>query len=443
MCILLLGAFVGYVMPWATAVWGGAVLVALIMRWAAYRAARKGRASRLARTPRLAYFVLCVPWALAVVPFESAGTGVLGMGWSLVLLPFVLLVTTGLVCAGDRLLARATLAVLSRDDSPVGRIPWVAPKAGRRLAGIGKDQTRPELPYDAPERFVGAGREVWGPAHIDIPLKAKEPGRSPGRLGQSELLHRIGMDLSELGHGAREITDPLPGFSMEKVNGLPSVLWLQGARDAEPEPPDLRGLGRSSSSSVPNRLYLRAQCISWSGQVVVSVFVHAALEARELRLTVRPHVNTPLYNDLRVTVAPAGKRGLRLLGWLTVQSLLDSVAGPVTLWRLAARLGEKTEARVAEKDPVSLRDRYSTEEVVDMHMSDDAKRHVVLMQTCVFRTVAVYLDELGIDTAAYERQVAAVITNIQVFGDNNAPIQNVAGSGISDVRQKNTDQGDN
>ncbi|MDX3492613.1 hypothetical protein ACKI1I_00555 [Streptomyces turgidiscabies] len=50
-------------------------------------------------------------------------------------------------------------------------------------------------------------------------------------------------------------------------------------------------------------------------------------------------------------------------------------------------------------------------------------------------------EELGVDTAPYERQVAAVITNIQVYGDNNAPIQNVSGSGISNVGQDNKAQG--
>lgn len=70
-----------------------------------------------------------------------------------------------------------------------------------------------------------------------------------------------------------------------------------------------------------------------------------------------------------------------------------------------------------------------------MHQADDAERHVVLMQTCVFRAVSEYLEGLGVDTAPYERQVAAVITNIQVYGDNNAPVQNVAGGGISNVGQ--------
>ncbi|MGW1023637.1 hypothetical protein ACWD4J_07930 [Streptomyces sp. NPDC002577] len=157
---------------------------------------------------------------------------------------------------------------------------------------------------------------------------------------------------------------------------------------------------------------------------MVSVFVHAALEAGELRLTVRSQVITPVYNELRVAGTPVVKRGPRLLGWLVAQSILDAVAGPVALWRFVTRLGlggRREEGRAEGKDPVSLPDRYSTEEVTDMHQSDDAKRHVVLTQTCIFRTVSEYLEEVGVDTAPYERQVAAVITNIQVYGDNNAP----------------------
>ncbi|MBV2357486.1 hypothetical protein KUM39_24490 [Streptomyces sp. J2-1] len=310
-------------------------------------------------------------------------------------------------------------------------------------------QTRPELPYDDPERFVGAGRYVWGIADMNVPLRPKDAEASVKSFEDEELLRRMGVALRDLGRGAREITEPLPGFSVAQVKGLPSALWLRRTRVAKPADPDLRGRGRLSPSSVPDRLYLRAQCVSWDGQVVVSVFVHAALEAGELHLTVRPHVMTPLYNELRVTEAPLARRGARLAAWLGVQSLLDAAAGPLALWRFAARLGrglsERPEeggvGRGEEKDPVSVRDRYSVEEVTDMHQSDDAKRHVVLMQTCVFRTVSAYLEELGVDTAAYERQVAAVITNIQVYGDNNAPIQSVAGNNIAGVGQHNTSQG--
>ncbi|MER6128685.1 hypothetical protein ABT173_40220 [Streptomyces sp. NPDC001795] len=69
-----------------------------------------------------------------------------------------------------------------------------------------------------------------------------------------------------------------------------------------------------------------------------SPFAHAALEAGELRLTLRPHVMTPLYNELRATDAPVAKRGMRLCGWVAVQALLDAVDGPLALRRLVTRL---------------------------------------------------------------------------------------------------------
>jgi hypothetical protein len=436
--VLLLFSAVAYAVPRATLIWAGAVLLACLMRWASLRAVRRGRKSKLAPYPRMAYLVLCVPWVLAVVPYGPIPGEAIALRTGLLVLPFALLAGAALVCAADRLLARAALARLVRDGVTLDRLPWAPARAAHRMTRIATDQNRSELPYDHPEKFVGAGRHVWAAADLGIPLTRKDPEVSVTPFGEHELLRRMGTALEELGRGAREITDPLPGFTVTQIKGLPSDLWLRRTRAAKPDAPDLRGLGRRSPSSVPDRLYLRAQCVSWDGQVVVTLFVHAALEAGELRLTLRPHVMTPLYNELRVTGNPVNRRGMRLYGWVAVQALLDAGHGPITLWRRVARLAlgvRPDDGRAEEKDPVSLRDRYSIEEVTDMHQADDAYRHVVLMQTCVFRTVSAYLEERGVDTAAYERQVAAVITNIQVYGDNNAPIQNVAGSGISHIGQ--------
>ncbi|MGW6358743.1 hypothetical protein ACWFR5_27110 [Streptomyces sp. NPDC055092] len=444
LCFLLLLAAAGYVSPWATAIWVGAVLVALTMRWAAFRAQRKQKLnSRLARRPRLAYLPLVIPWMLALVPYDPGADVVSMARLGLAVVPFGFLAGMAVVYAGDRLAARAALSVLSRRQVSRDALPWARQKATRRMSTIGEEQEERQLPYDASQHFIGAGRDHWGAAHINIPLKPKDPEEPVKPFGEAELLRRVGAALDELGRGVREITDPLPGFSMERVLGLPSHLWLQRTREAKGAAPDLTGRGRKSPSSEPTRLYLRAQCISWDGQVVVSVFVHAALEAGELRLTVRPHVMTPLHNELRVTAAPVGKHGVRLLWWMTAQALLDAAVGPLALWRFVTRigLGESIEGRIEEEDPVSLRDRYSTEEVSDMHQSDDAKRHVVLMETCVFRTVAAYLRHLGIDTTAYDQQVAAVTNNIQIYGDNNAPIQNVVGSGNSNIGQGPANQG--
>ncbi|WP_369147337.1 hypothetical protein [Streptomyces sp. R44] len=435
--VLVLVVSVACAVPRPAAVWGLALLVALVMWWAALRAARNGKRSRLARSPRVAYFVLSVPLLCALVPWKASGS-VISMRAGILLLPVAWLAAAALACTVDRMAARAAMARTVRNGAATDCLPWSAVRARRRAASLEEGQARKELPYDQPERFVGAGRDVWGVADISIPLKHKDPLGRIELSGETELLDRVGAALDELG-GSGDITDPLPGFSVAQVLGLPSALWLQRIGAPKVTLPDLRGRGRRSPSSVPDRLYLRAQCVSWAGQIVVNVFVHAALEAGELRLTVRPHVMTPLYNELRVADAPLSKRGVRLLGWVALQGLLDAAGGPFALFRFVRRLAlrEPGVARTEEKDPVSLRDRYSMEEITDMHQSDDAKRHVVLMQTCIFRSVAAYLEELGIDTARYHEQVAMVITNIQVYGDNNAPIQNVAGSGISQVGQEN------
>ncbi|MFJ3617381.1 hypothetical protein ACIPSH_04430 [Streptomyces iakyrus] len=439
--ISVLCGLAAYAMPWAFSIWAVAVGVALFLRWAAFRAIRKAGPTRWTPSRRLAYAVLFAPWLLALLAYGPVDGVVFEFRLELALLPFGLGAAVMLAYVVDRLAARAALGALVREGVSSDDLPWVAARAGRRMSDIGKEQAQLALPYDASEQFVGAGRDVWGPARISIPLKPKNAEESVRPFGEAELLRRVGTALNELGRGAREITDPLPGFSMERILGLPAVRWLQRTRETKVEVPDLSGLGRKSPSGVPDRLYLRAQCISWDGQIVVSVFVHAALEAGELRLTIRPHVMTPLYNELRVTATPAQTRGMRLLRWLAVQSLLDTGMGPVVLWRLVARLGEKAEGPADDEDPVSLRDRYSTQEVTDMHQGDDAKRHVVLIQSCVFRTLAEYLDEHGIDLAPFERQVATVTNNILVYGDNNAPIQNVVGSDISGVGQGNTNQG--
>ncbi|MCX0245798.1 hypothetical protein [Streptomyces drozdowiczii] len=448
--LLLVFVAVASVAPWASAVWGTAALLALFLRWAAARAERKPRAVGRSSRPGLAYLVLCLPWLLAVVPYAwPIGGQVIGIRLELVFAPFVLLIGGAVVFAADRLVARASLGRIVGGEIASGRLPWVAPKGKRRIARLKDGQGLIELPYDVPERFVGAGRYVWGIADMIVPLKPKSANGAVEPFEDRELLARMREALRDLGRGPQEITEPLPGFTASDVVGLPSDLWLRRARNAKAGEPKLRGRGRQSPSSVPDRLYMRAQCVTWDGEVVVTVFVHAALEGGELHLTVRPHVVTPVYNELRGTDAPLALRHFRLLRWLTVQSLLDAVVGPLAAWRFAARFGrgpakhleESGGGRGEEKDPVSVRDRYSMEEVTDMHQSDDAKRHVVLMQTCVFRTVAEYLEELGVDTAPYEQQVAAVITNIQVYGDNHAPIQNVAGSNISGVSQGSAPQG--
>ncbi|MFI8103316.1 hypothetical protein [Streptomyces sp. NPDC086023] len=413
--------FLAWLRPEAAVLWGGAVLLSLGLAWT---------------TRGVGFFplaVLVVPWILAANDTAGARPGT--VGWML-WLPLAYLGAMTAVCLVDRLVVLRSLAALQHGrGTPVPR-PWAGVLAARKIARLA-DADDAWLPYDeATQRFIGAGRETWHAAHFAIPLRPKEKGAQITPFTEEELLGHLGQALRQLGRGEAEITDPLPGFAVDRVVALQAPLWLLHIRKPERGVPDPRGQGRRSPTSHPERIYLRAQTVSWSGQVVVTTFVHCALEAGDLRLTLRPHVMTPLYNEFLVLANPLRLRGPRLAGWLAAQAVPDAVARTAAVWRRAAGKGPRSRRR-EEKDPVSLRDRYSFEEILDMHQSDDATRHVVLMETCAFRTVAEFLKERGVDTALYEKQVATVINTIQVFGDNTAPIQAVAaGQSAAGVSQQ-------
>ena len=177
--VLLLAAAVAYAVPRAAAVWGAAVLLACLMRWAALRASRKGKKSKLAPSPRVAYLILCVPWLLAVVPYEPVHGEAVTLRSGLLLLPFVLLVGAALVCTGDRLTARAALSRIVREGIAADRLPWVAAKAGRGMRRSAASRRGANCPTTM-EGFVGAGRDAWGVADIGSPCQTQGPG---GKVG--------------------------------------------------------------------------------------------------------------------------------------------------------------------------------------------------------------------------------------------------------------------
>jgi hypothetical protein len=259
-----------------------------------------------------------------------------------------------------------------------------------------------------------------------MPLRAKEDGRPRQRLDDGELLYALAWDL-KTPVSAEEITQRPPFLTATPVKGMPAAMWLKVTRDTNRKL-DLAGLGGRAPSGRPDRLYLRIQSIIPPGQLVINVFVHAALEGDELRLTVRPQVCTPLYPELR------GLSPVPLSSRLAVNALLDVL---VLAWSLI-RLSEPAPPPPPETHPVSLRDRFSVQEPTDMHESDDAKRLVTLIQRRVFRTTQRYLDQKGISTKEFDRQVNGVFQMINIYGDNNAPIQAVAGDDISDVNQQPT-----
>ncbi|CNE49398.1 Uncharacterised protein [Mycobacterium tuberculosis] len=349
--------------------------------------------------------------ALVFARLVQAG-GLTPPGLALWILPFGILVGLTSACALDRVLA---IQSMGRELFPrISALP-----SHRRVRARAKAQFDRRLPYDdTHEHFIGAGRDVWSPAVISLPLRLKDGVTSPGRLHDGELLDAI---IRKVCAPAHEMTDPLPHLSAVPVVGMPAARWLNANWSGAEQDVDPTALSGRAPSSLPDRLYLRIQTISWEGQIVVNVFVHAAFEADELRLTLRPQVDTPPYPRLR-TVSQRVSRTLPL------NAFLDALA---SLWP-----PKPAKARPpVDVDPVSLRDRYSLEEATDRHQNDDAKRHVTLIQRRVFEIVQHHLNEKGIATEEYTKQVDTVFNMINIYGDNNAPVQQVAAGGDASASQ--------
>ncbi|MGW7287783.1 hypothetical protein ACWGH4_20110 [Streptomyces sp. NPDC054847] len=367
-----------------------------------------------------------------------------GRAWTL-LLPLVWLLCAWPVYFVDRMIARHSVYRLlagagaptgAARRTPGGRPLW-APAFGRhrrrRAAELAEGQLRPEHPYDVQQRFVGAGLDLWAPAVPTTSLRtagAGDGGEAEGAarpFGEAELLEHIGAALLRI-EEAEGLTEPLPGFSVTQVVGIQAPLWLIRARGSKQKEPDLHD-SRYAPSGRPERLYLRARCVTWQGQVTVTMFVNVALEAGRLRLTLRPHVMAPLHNRLILNVLremlPLYQVVLSGLG----ESLLDSFTGALAPWY------RRREQHGRVQDPVSVREHFSMAEISDMHQSDDERRLVVLMESCVFDAVSSFLKEHGIDSGNFDQQVSVIINNIQVFGDNLAPIQSITGAQVTGSSQ--------
>lgn len=431
--LLAVGALVALIAPLAAGLWAAAALLGFLFTTGGARDKEEEEEG-----DRSAALLLWVPPLVGIfAPWAALDDE--GRAWSLVL-PFVWLLCTWPVYVADRLVVRHSVyRLMAGDPQPepgAGKL-WTPPFGRhrmRRAAELAEGERRLEQPYDADHRFVGAGLKTWAPAVPTTPLKADDAGdkdtpASSARLfGEAELLEHIGAALLSFGQ-ADGLTDSLPGISVERVVGIQAPLWLLRARGSKHTEPGLHD-NRFAPSGRPERLYLRARCVTWQGQVTVTMFVNVALEAGRLRVTLRPHVMAPLHNVLILAVLGEMLPLYQVVVSGIGESFLDAIRGSLTPWYRRRGNGG------AVKDPASLREHFSMEQISDMHQSDDERRLMVLMESCVFDAVSAFLTDHGIDSGIFDQQVSVIINNIQVFGDNLAPIQSMTAQRMTTAQQK-------
>lgn len=372
----------------------------------------------------------------------------------------------------DRVVALGYTQSLRPARKTVAQRPRWAPYSASRIAAIEEMETWQTIPYvreGSTSHFLGAGRDAWFPGAVRLQLtaadaddkdaRAQDPddeaydayadfeGRRPSRgphgyrpFEADDLLDRVRDELLALSGNLTE-THALPNCEVAEMFGMPAYLWRDlksprggGWPEVEAEAMSLNG--RSSPSSARSRRYLSAQVASWGGNVVVTVFVHAALEGRTLHFVTRPHVIAPPFPQ----AAGWPRRGRRLalqLAKLPVDCVADTAALAARAYRVVGHslrtLPPAREQQAAAvpphrpDQPLSLRERYAMRTVADMHQEEDVRRHVSIIQKLMFNAVEEFLEEHGVAVAGFVRQVSIIQNNTLIYGDSN--LVNTAATG--------------
>ncbi|WP_405686561.1 hypothetical protein [Streptomyces sp. NBC_00057] len=370
----------------------------------------------------------------------------------LLVAPHLLLATTA-VHLLDRWTCHAYVQSLRPGREHIATRPFLAPFAAKRIAAHKVTEQWQSIAYRREgrvDRFVGAGLDSWPRGATRIQLTSArtsedeedDPPLATADLSDldasqkfeaDELLDKVRDELEEL-RGALVETHALPNCDVAEFLGIPEGRWKSlgqssgggGDKSEWPEATEMCTEARDAPTGHFSRRYLAAQVVAWDGQIVVTVFAHAALEGNTLHFVTRPHVLAPLLPSANVTPAK-GWDLARKLAETPLHACGDTVALASRVYTTIGRgLGLLTAvttaaAAVREKDdgrPVSLREHCGRETTEDMHQTEDVQRYVSILQSRMFSTVSAFLADHGLATGEFKRQAIAITQNF-ISGDNN------------------------
>lgn len=384
----------------------------------------------------------------------------------------------------DRWTALAYLASLGPWRHNLATRPRLAPRSAARIAECEVSERWQSVPYrkeDRINRFVGAGLDAWratGPriqltaarraddAEDDKhdsgdltrrsrpPTEAEDPWWEEAagirKFEADELLDKVRDEIERLS-GALVETHALPNCDIFETLAVPESRWKKlprkpgrkagvlrkGLDDTWPEAREMIEEGGRAPSGHHSRRYLAAQVVDWEGDIVVTVFAHAALEGKTLHFVTRPHVLAPLKDEARSESAQGWELAKKILltpvhalgdtaalarrshaGLVqTVDAIVSGLLGRSAQQQVATVL-DKAEQKDTGK-PVSLREYWALDEPEDMHQVEDAARHVSILQSRMFSTVSAFLDDHGVYTGDFKRQAQEVVTQFFISGDHN------------------------
>jgi hypothetical protein len=189
---------------------------------------------------------------------------------------------------------------------------------------------------------------------------------------------------------------------------------------------------------------VRATTVSWDGQLVVSIYVSAALQGHYLHMMIRPYVLAPIVSELK-SADKLMKRHLFVRACAAVLLTASEFVAAAKTIRALTRNPRKRE-KIDDPGPAdrSTRERYALRYLEDIHQKDDAQRIIRVMERKVVTATMDYLRECNISTGEYEERIIYNIENHVIGGGAiysgtfTGPIATATGQGATATGQGTT-----
>ncbi|KOX17287.1 hypothetical protein ADK67_38735 [Saccharothrix sp. NRRL B-16348] len=323
----------------------------------------------------------------------------------------------------DRALLRLAPALARRIAERHGAATRVAPGASE------EDGLVPLVVHRGYQPFVGAG-DIHEPWTVAVPLERRsDVPRTDVTLGTSTLLDGITAKVTDLRTasllapsgrlGALKVDDYVVVAAQGLVDHLPDRVSAHYLR--RPGEPPYTHVSRAHAHELRDnplewsRFYRRFAVETWDRDLVLSVFVHVAMDESTLYLEWTPCVLRPISSELKsVDAEPASAwvpvgRALKDLVLLPA-SALSRIVRLTTHPRPSAQAGARVDAD-KYGSLMTLREMAADVELHSYFQQADVERYTHLLRTRVTLAVAEILRDAGYHTASFDQQAQSIVNN--------------------------------
>jgi hypothetical protein len=306
----------------------------------------------------------------------------------------------------------------------------------------------PLVVYRGYNPFVGAGfrRGAWSMA---IPLERLEDSEGRPELTTEGLYDGIRTAIANLRHANTLSPDHrLGGLTVTEAVFTPAAELVDHLGEPETaaylpdvgQPPrtrlDAADVARLRAEPKEwARYYLCFQVETWDRDLVLTTFLHVAVDDSTLYVEWTPFMLPPVRAGYRVVdkMRPDSLRplGQGLVAWLEMPASLPGRIANLASWIRQP----KREPGVLDPDRYgagsTLRELASVNLFTDYFQLVDIERYEKILESRLLPAIGRLLEDAGYSTAKFEEQAAVVINNdISIGGDNRAPISQAGLRGL-------------